>query len=111
MENINSISFGTNWNSKLNCSAFSSIRLRNDKKFILGHEYQVILKDQPIFVCRLVAISHFMLDGMSDAMSFIDTGYNKKETIAMIEKMYKNKDIDVHSVTWSHLVFYHDTKL
>ena len=111
MENINSISFGTNWNSKLSCSAFSTIRIRNDKKYIIGHEYTIILKEQPIYVARLVCISHFMLDGLSEGMAYIDTGYNKKETIAIIEKMYKNKDIDVHAVTWSHLVFFHDTKL
>ena len=106
-ETLPSVSFSSNWNSKLNCDAFSTIRLRNDKKYHLGNMYTIVLKENPIYNAQLVALSHFYLLKLSDAMSFLDTGYNAAATIKMLLLMYKNKNIDVQSVMFSYLVFYH----
>ena len=33
---FDTINFSYNWNSKLNCSAFTTIRVKNDKKYRIG---------------------------------------------------------------------------
>lgn len=86
------LSFTDNWNNKLNCSCFSTIRLHNPKKYYVGCKMKVTLKGQlkpnPAIV-KTVTI--FRIDHLTEGMALLDTGYSKAETIKIIEKMYKNK--------------------
>ena len=107
MENLPTIPFSSNWNNKLDCKAFSTVRIRNDNKYKIGNEYTIILKEQPIFQATIVSITHFSLSALSPAMSYLDTGYSPKEQMKMLEQMYKNKNIAVYNIDWSFIVLIH----
>jgi hypothetical protein len=108
---IKSIKFSTNCNGKLNCSAFSTIRMKNENKYKLNEEYTIILKEQPIYIARIVSISHFKLDQLRPSMSYLDAGYAIPEFLKMMVLMYKKFNIDIYSVEWSYLILYHKTEL
>ncbi len=94
MENI--IKFSYNWNNKLNCDCFTTIRF--SKKYVnkINQKFKVYLKDKFLFNAILLKVKPFKLRGLTDWLCFIDTGYNKETTLDIIKKMYKNiKDDDI----------------
>lgn len=98
MENIKTLSFSYNWNNKLHCKAFTTIRLKSNK-FIVGENYKIIQKtpkDSLINhgLAKLVSIKQFTLDEINEYMARIDTGYSLEECRKIILTMYKNKNID-----------------
>lgn len=82
------INFSYNWNNKLDCKCFTTIRLTNSNKYRVGFEYEIQLKNQRIKNARIVGIKVFTLDGINEFISRIDTGYSKEETIKIINRMY-----------------------
>lgn len=105
--NLPVIAFSSNFNNKLDCKAFSTIRMRNDARFKLEHDYSIVLKDQPIYVAKIVSITHFRLNALSPAMSYLDSGYDPTGAKKIISNMYSKKGIDVNSVDWSFIVLVH----
>lgn len=96
------ITFNYNWNKKLNNDAFTTIRLRNDKKFRVGETYYIDLNDKNRKISFGVAIIHdikyFTIDKLNSFISYLDTGYNVDECKRIIETMYKNS---VPPINWS----------
>lgn len=111
IETLPKVVFSSNYNSKLDCAGWSTIRLRNDKKWHLNNDYAIILKEIPIYVAKLVSIKHFLLELLTPAMSYLDCGYSPKETQELIRTMYKKYNIDWSKQDLSFLVFYHNNKL
>lgn len=87
------VKFSYNWNNKLHNKAFTTIRIHNPKKYIVGELYNIELNGrfqgkailQEKRVLRTIQLNEFIC--------FIDTGYNRQETIKIIKKMYKNLDL------------------
>jgi len=104
IEELPKICFSNNWNSKLFCKYHSTIRLRNDKKYKLDQSYVEICKDSPLGIVKIVSLCHFNLDRLTSNMAYLDTGYNKLETIKMMQTMYKNSIPDVMVVEWSYII-------
>jgi hypothetical protein len=107
MQQLPFIPFTTNWNNKLDCKAFTTIRIRNDEKYKIGHKYCITLNKLPQFVAEIVSITHFQLNSITPAMSYLDTGYGTEETKKIIEKMYKKYNIAVYNVTWYFILLVH----
>lgn len=82
------INFSYNWNNKLNCKFFTTLRLTNYNKYRTGLVYEIQLNNQSIKHARIVEIKVFPLDKINDFISGLDTGYNKEETIKIINRMY-----------------------
>ncbi len=104
------IKYSYNWNNKLNCISWSTIRLRNDKKYQKGDLYENILVDRKQKAvltkkAKIVNICHFTLDKMTEAMAQLDTGYSLPEAKKIISTMYKNKNIDFATQHFSFIVF------
>lgn len=93
MENEN-LEFTCNWNNKLNCNAFSTLRLRDDKKYFIGAEKNVILKGYLKGKATIVGISYFTIDKINESISRLDTGYSAEECRKIIMTMYKSRNID-----------------
>lgn len=91
--NFPTIKFSYNWNNKLDCSAFTTIRLHQPKKYIVGQDYEIYLK-APFCIAKIVAIKQFKISQMNEFMAMIDTGYSVQETIEIIKKMYPNIDYE-----------------
>lgn len=90
------IKFSQNWNRKLFCDVFTTIRIRDDVKYVIGREFHVLLtvkKDYDILlgIGTLLTAAYFTLDKMTENMARIDTGYNKAEVIALMKKMYQKQ--------------------
>ena len=90
---MNVLNFSHNWNNKLDCKAFTTLRISN--KFELEETIQIKLKGKPIegvFQCKDKRI--FKLDDINEFIARLDTGYSASECKEILKKMYKNKNID-----------------
>jgi hypothetical protein len=84
MNNI--IKFSSNWNKKLDTNIFTTLRVTekySSKKIILV-EFKGLYRVAEIIECR--KINTLLLN---DFICYLDTGYNTKETIDILAKMYK----------------------
>lgn len=93
------INFSYNWNNKLNCKAFTTVRLRNDSKYFTNNVYSISLtrKDNVIENfnnAKCVAIKHFKLSALTEFIAHVDTGYSKAEFETILKRMYQNKNIN-----------------
>ncbi len=99
MEN-QTIRFNTNWNNKLNCKSFSTIRLSSPNKYKVGKIYNILLVDKSgkasknFGFAKLLSINEFLLENISPAMCLLDTNYEKEAFTQMFKTMYKNFKID-----------------
>jgi hypothetical protein len=84
--------FSYNWNNKLDCNAFTTIRLYDPAKHQAGTEVQIKLKGQDKGVGTIKAVKVFMLDQLNDYIAYLDTGYDKQECENIIRRMYSNVD-------------------
>lgn len=102
------IHFSTNWNNKVTCRAFTTIRLRNDKKYRIGETYSIWLKsgseDKCIGYADIAAIKHFRLAELNDYMAYLDTGYSPDECRNIIRKMYQHKVRNIENATFSFIL-------
>lgn len=89
--NLEEIKFSTNWNNKLDNKAFSTIRIYNPKKYIIGYYYKIILKEKYLFDAKIEYEKSFYINELTEAMALLDTGYFRNETIDILKKMYKDK--------------------
>lgn len=100
---MKNISFSFNWNNKLNCYCFTSIRIKNDDKYIMNENYEIILKGKIIKKARLINIKDFKLKDIPEITAFLDTGYNKEDTINILKEIYGEEK--ANKVTFSLLLF------
>jgi hypothetical protein len=89
--------FSTNWNNKLNCQCFTT--LRRSTRFEVGQLYRITLKGKVIGIGKVVAVSIFLANKLSEAMSYIDTGYSRAETLHILRQMYEGFDEQKHTMT------------
>lgn len=90
MDNLN---FGYNWNGKLNCNCFTTIRMHNPRKYQVGSKLYVLLQGKARGIATILAVKPFYLDKLNEFTSRIDTGYPLEECKRMIREMYKNKPL------------------
>lgn len=85
------IDFKTNWNNKLNCNVFSTIRpQRTNKKYNFGKLYEIYLNEEYKGLAQIILIESYHISEFRDIECLLDTGYNKEETLKIISKMYNN---------------------
>lgn len=88
------ITFVHNWNNKLDCDAFTTIRLRNDSKFRIGFKYFIDLKENNHNtnkgLTRCADLRHFKIRDLNSFVTYLETGLNLKEGSELIARFYKN---------------------
>ena len=85
--------FSYNWNGKLDCKAFTTIRLSD--KCEVGDEIFVSLKGKRLPNMYLVKDRKALkLDSINDFIGYLDTGYSAEETKDMLRKMYSKKNVN-----------------
>lgn len=82
------LDFPTNFNGKLYCTVFTTIRLRNDQIYFPGALFEQTLKFKPSGIVEILEVKNFTLDQLNDFMSFIDLGLNKKEAVKILQREY-----------------------
>jgi hypothetical protein len=99
VNNYTDISFSQNWNKKLNCNYFTTIRLTNYAKYRPGNQYRIICKGEYIYKAQIIQVINIYLQQLTDYLAYQDTGYNRAETIALLQKMYPNYDFKTKQIS------------
>ncbi|MEO0626654.1 MAG: hypothetical protein AAFY91_06675 [Bacteroidota bacterium] len=86
------LAFSTNWNNKLLCNCWTTLRLWNPEKYVLKTSYAVHLKDEYVGEAQLINARKFKASNINDYIGFLDTGYNAAQTKKIIANMYKRID-------------------
>lgn len=94
-----SINFSYNWNNKLHCKAFTTLRLRNDSKYFTNNAYAITLtlkgkQPETLGTAICVAIKHIKISQLTEFIAHVDTGYSKAECESILKRMYANSNID-----------------
>ncbi len=101
------ISFSFNWNHKLDCDAFTTIRLFQPEKYVIGEQYEIQLKKVKQFEGVIIDVKKFMLKDLSNFIAYLDTGYSKENCASIIQTMYKKIDF---TTTPLSLILIHKVK-
>lgn len=95
MEEIN---FTTNWNNKLDCKSFTSMRLHYGDKWKIGTLYQVNLNTHPKCTAMLIDKRILKIIQLNEFICRLDTGYSLNETITILKKMYPAVNWQIQSI-------------
>ena len=85
------LEFNTNWNNKLECGAFTTIRLSD--KYEIGDMVEVRLKGTVKTHGIIRGKRCILLDMINNFIAYIDTGYNADECKNILTTMYKKKTL------------------
>lgn len=88
------LEFSYNWNKKLDCKAFTTIRLYNPDRYFVGQQFELTLKGIVIGKAKVVAVKSFLLSKLTEYMAYIDTGYSLEECMGIIRRMYPQVDLE-----------------
>jgi hypothetical protein len=107
---METIDFSTNWNNKLQCHAFTTIRLFNPNKYRVNSVYRIERNKHFLMQAAIIAIKPFMLHDLNDFMAYLDTGYNASECKLIIQRMYSKVDFSKTQLSMILLVKVADAK-
>lgn len=88
------IPFSQNWNGKLFCKYLTTIRLYNTAFYHVGSYYRLMLKKDWVLNVKIVGLRYCKIHDLPEYTCYQDTGYNKEQTTAMLQKMYAGKNWD-----------------
>ena len=88
------IPFSYNWNNKLDCKAFTTIRIYSHDNHRPGTSVNAVLKGISKGVGKIMNVKTFLLKDLNDFMAYLDTGYNTAECQKIIKTMYPNLNFD-----------------
>ena len=88
---MESIKFNHNWNNKLDCKCFTTVRLKYDAKYFVGAKFSVDFKGKFFYVI-VRDVRHFMLKDLDLFTAMLDTGYSTFEFRNIIRTMYPRID-------------------
>ena len=80
------IHFTYNWNKKLECNYFTTLRISPRLK--VGEKYLVMFKGSPYKIVKCVHKEAVMMRNLSDNICWLDTGYGREDTIKILKRMY-----------------------
>lgn len=90
-----SLDFSYNWNNKLECDIFTTVRLHWPKKYFAGAKKTVYLKKQLHSNIVIIEVVTLTLAKIKPWIKMMDVGYEKAEEFdTIIKTMYKNKNIN-----------------
>lgn len=104
MDKIHQLNFTTNWNNKLACHAFTTIRLWYEGRFQMGQEVEILLQKKHLKYARIIDIKTFKLHQINNYMALLDTGYNADQTKEFIRNIYKNKIQDIENTLFAYIL-------
>jgi hypothetical protein len=105
---IERLNFSTNWNKKLDCDIFSTIRIWNQDKHFQGKEVDIY--DNSIKPARYKGrakyeiVSEFKLSQLKASAAMLDTGYTLSETINILRTMYYKKVPDIEKQSFAYII-------
>ena len=98
------LDFNENWNGKLNCQCFTTIRLHNPIKNCVGAIKQIYLKDRNKGDAKIMHVSRITLDQINLPMAKLDSGLLPDELRAKLRELYKSHRPNWNTQTLDFLV-------
>lgn len=92
--NHDKLNFSYNWNNKLDCAVFTTLRLHNPKIYYAGALKSVYLKDVYKKDVEIMAVKKMLLGSITEYTAGVDTGYSAQECQKLIKTMYKSRNIN-----------------
>ena len=93
------LEFSTNWNNKLDCKCFTTIRIYNPQKHFYGNKFEVFLQKKYKAKVEVLSVGVIKIKDLTDYICYLDTGYSKQETIEILKKMYPRIDFKNQHLT------------
>lgn len=102
------LKFSYNWNNKLNCNFFTTIR-RENSIFKVNEIFQISVLDAPVFTAIIIHVFNCTVNSLTECQCLHDTGYSKAETRAILAKMHHIdiSEIDAFMVSLIYLTRVH----
>lgn len=100
MEQIN---FSKNWNNKLDCEAFTTLRMPNER-YKTGQVFEITLNEQSKGRARLAAITYINLENITEYIARLDTGCCAEDCKNIIRSIYPNADFTQQQLAYLLLV-------
>lgn len=94
------IPFSYNWNRKLDCKAFTTIRLYNPGKHVPGTKIQIWMRGGSMGTGTIMDVKPFLLEKLNPFMSYLDMGYSVEEGRNVILKMYPTVDFKIKKLAF-----------
>lgn len=100
---METLTFSYNWNHKLDCNYFSTIRV-DSAKFKVGINWRIVLhgKRPREFQAELVKVTRVSPKQINSTMIMLDTGYDFENGMQVLKRMYKDK---FDSLTFAYCIF------
>jgi len=92
---VQNLRFSYNWNNKLCCKYWTTMRLYNPKKYVVNTTYRVYLKDEYLGIAQLTGVRKTKSAKLNAFVCGIDTGYSVAKTQKVLNSMYKGKEDSV----------------
>ena len=84
--------FSSNFNGKLHCRHFTTLRPYDKAKFTLNYVYRIELNGELLGTAQLIGIRKTRPSKLNEFVCRLDTGYGVSETQRMISKIYNTTD-------------------
>ncbi len=85
---MDKLKFSYNWNNKLGCKYYTTIRAAVEERYYLGKFFAVDLNGVHVHVAQVEDTWLKDIENLTDYDCFLDTGYNAQETKAILRKMH-----------------------
>jgi hypothetical protein len=85
------IKFSQNWNGKLNCAYYTTIRLWLPQKYTYENLFEIELKAKFIHVAKLISARKLQLPQFTPEMIALDMGCDLSYGLSILRTMYKNQ--------------------
>ena len=112
--NMETIKFQCNWNKKLGCDYFTTLRLNNPGKYAAGNRHKVMLHEKGVWrdygIAEVVSVRVLRMHQLNEYICGLDTGYPVDETRNILYRMYKDKVKDINLADFA-LVLYRKEKM
>lgn len=85
------LEFEQNWNNKLNCNSFTTIRLHDPRKYCIDAVMSVYLKGIWKGDAKVIDVKTISLDQMNNYISLLDLGLCPDKAKETIRSLYKKQ--------------------
>lgn len=107
---VSNLKFSTNWNNKLHCKAFTTLRAYDPAKYAIGTKHDIWLADEAGQFVRLgtatvIAHQHRTTDTLTEAEAMLDTGYDLAYTQRILRNLFKRPDHALLTLSYVTLVY------
>lgn len=90
---IEEIRFAANFNNKLNCISFTTLRPTDKEKYKIGNKY-IICCEGRSFKASIIDIKQIKRNQLNEFIARLDTGCSLKDTLGILKSHYPESTDD-----------------